>query len=187
MQKKLFFFITILFVTILSGCLFPTRFDIVKENPSSPYFRTYKSIYVGWLDLNEDEWKNCGYASKDIWITEIKKLNVNGLQMYLKTELPDKTILGASSKTDTYSGQGDILLKFKVVQLDTRIGAFKDTSFSVDVDFVDGKSGKTFYTASIVTSSFAPFPRNWKGNTFDGRIDNQIYNLAWGIAQKLRV
>ncbi len=176
----------LLAVTLFSACLFPTRFTIVKENPSSPNLSGYKSIYVGWLDLNEDEWKNCGYASKDIWVAEIKKLNVDGLQLYLKTELPEKNIVGAASKKDLYSGKGDLVLKFKVVELDTRIGAFKDSSFSVNVDFIDGKSGKTLYTASITTSSFAPFPRNWKGNTFDGRIDNQIYNLAWGIAQKLK-
>ena len=186
MQKKLFVCFVVVAVTIFSSCLFPTRFTTVSENPSSPNLSGNKSIYVGWLDLNEEEWQNCGYASKDIWVAEIKRHNVEGLQLYLKDELPEKTVFGVSSKTDTYSGKGDIFLKFKVVKLDTRTGAFKDSHFSVNVDFVDGKSGKTLYTTSIVTSSFAPFPRNWKGNTFDGRIDNQIYNLAWGIAQKLR-
>jgi hypothetical protein len=185
MQKKnLLCFTIFAAVLILSGCA--TRFATVKENPSLPKLSGYKSIYVGWLDLNEEEWKNCGYASKNIWLAEIKKHNIKGLQEYIKLELPDKTVFGASSKTDTYTGKGDLFLKFKIIKLDTSTGAFKDTDFSVDVNFIDGKSGNTLYTASIVTSSFAPFPRNWKGNTFEGRLDNQIYNLAWGISAWLR-
>jgi hypothetical protein len=185
MQKKSLFYFAIFAAAIfLSGCA--TRFSIVKDNPSSPKLSGYKSIYVGWLDFNEDEWKTYGYDSKDLWLTEIKRHNVKGLQEYFKAELPDKTVFGALSKTEIYSGKGDLFIKFKLINLEAKTGAFKDASLTVDAEFIDGKSGKTLYTASIVTSSFAPFPRNWKGNSFDGRLDNEIFNLSWGIAEKLK-
>lgn len=185
MLKKSFVFIVGFFIIASSiGCA--TRFSVVKENPSSPKLSGYKSIYIGWLDLNEDNWKTYGYTSKNIWVLEVKKHNVNGLQEYFKADNPGKTIYGASLKTETYSGKGDLIIKFKLIKLGDSIGAFKDDTLSVEADFIDAKSGKTLYTASIVTSSFAPFPRNWKGNTFEGRLDNELYNLSWGIADKLK-
>ncbi len=185
MQKKnLLCYVIFTAVIFLSGCI--TRFSVVKDNPSSPSLSGYKSIYISWIDLNEEGWSTCGYESKAVWAAEIKKHNLQGLQEYFKADLPGKAIYGAASKSETYSGKGDLILKFKSVKVDDRTGAFKDTFFSTDVDFIDGKSGKILYTASITTSSFAPFPRNWKGNTFDGRLDNQLYNLSWGISEKLR-
>jgi hypothetical protein len=46
--------------------------SIVKENTSSPKLSGYKTIYIGWLDLRENDWKLYGYASKDQWVTAIK-------------------------------------------------------------------------------------------------------------------
>ena len=185
MLKKSFVFIVGFFIIASSiGCA--TRFSVVKENPSSPKLSEYKSIYIGWLDLNEDNWKTYGYTSKNIWVSEVKKHNVNGLQEYFKADNPGKTIYGASSKTETYSGKGDLVLKLKLIKLGDALGWAKDDYLSVDVEFVDGKSGKSLYMASITMSSFAPFPRNWKANSFEGRLDNQLYNLSWGIADKLK-
>jgi hypothetical protein len=186
MHKKISLFITIFTAAvILSGCA--SQFSIVKENPSSPKLSGYKSIYVGWLDLREDDWKLYGYDSKNTWATEIKRSNINGLQVYLKSDLPGKTIIGASSKSEAYSGKGDLYLKFRYNKINQNYngwGALDE--LLVDVDFIDGKTGKILYTASIITTQAAAFPRNWKGTSFDGRLDNEIYNLSWGIAEKLK-
>ena len=169
----------------LSGCA--SAFSIVKENPASPKLNGYKSIYVGWLDLREDDWKVYEYDSKNTWATEIKRHNTKGLQEYIKAELPGKTIYGAASKSETYSGKGDLYLKFKFNKINQNYNGWGAVDeMLVDVDFIDGKSGKTLYAASIVTTQAAAFPRNWKGSTFDGRVDNEIYNLSWGVAEKLK-
>jgi len=85
----------------LAGCA-SAPYSVVKENPSSPKLSGYKSIYVGWLDLRENDWELYGYDSKNIWASEIKKHNIEGLREYLKTALPGKTITGAMSKSDVF-------------------------------------------------------------------------------------
>ncbi len=185
MQKKILLCVIVFAaVVFLADCA--SRFSVLKEAPSLPKLSGYKSIYVGWLNLDENEWKTYGYGSKNVWASEIRRNNVEGLQVYLREELPGKALFGAQSKDETYGGKGDLFIKFKIINLEPTTGAFRDASLTVDVEFIDGKSGKSLYTASIVTASFAPFPRNWKGNSFDGRLDNEIFNLAWGIAAWLR-
>ncbi|MFH0977460.1 MAG: hypothetical protein V1874_16900 [Spirochaetota bacterium] len=186
MQKKnLLCFAIFAAAIILTGCA--SAFSIVKENPSSPKLSGYQSIYIGWLDLREDDWKLYGYDSKNTWATEIKRHNINGLQEYIKLELPGKTIIGSTAKSDAYLGKGDLFLKFKYNKINQNYNGWGAVDeLLVDVDFIEGKTGKTLYTASIVTTQAAAFPRNWKGATFDGRVDNEIYNLSWGIAEKLK-
>jgi len=186
MLKKNCLFVVMFFVAAsLIGCA--SAFSVVKENPSSPKLGGYKSIYVGWLDMREDDWKLYGYASKNLWITEIKRHNINGLQEYLKGDLPGKTITGAKSKSDQFPGTSDLYLKFnfnKINQNYNGWGALDE--LLVDLEIIEGKTGKVLYKASIVTTQAAAFPRNWKGASFDGRLDNEIYNLSWGIAEKLK-
>ena len=178
-------FFILITTSLIIGCA--SAFSITKENTSSPNLSGYKNIYVGWLDLREDDWKIYGYASKNLWMTEIKRNNVNGLQMYLKEYLPGKKIIGATSKSDVFSGQGDLYLRFTFNKINQNYNGWgRGDEFLVDVAFIDGKTGKELYNASIVTTQAAAFPRNWKGATFDGRLDNEIYNLSWGIAEKFK-
>jgi hypothetical protein len=192
METKLMFKKNFLCFAIFTAAIFffgcASPFSIDKESQSAPKLNVYKNIYIGWLDLREDDWKLYGYTSKNLWLAEIKRHNVTGLQQYIKAELPGKKISGASSKTEKYSGKGksDLLMKFKLNKLEAEAGMTSLDRLYVDVDFIDGKSGKKLYTASLVSSSAAAFPRNWKASSFDGRLDNEIYNLSRGIAEKLK-
>lgn len=183
-NKNCFFAISFFLVAFLIGCV--SSFSVVKESPSSPKLSAYKSIWVGWLELREDDWKQYGYASKDLWLTEIRRHNVSGLQEYLKAELSGKTITGAKSKSDQFPETSDLYLKIKFKKLEAETGMSSIDKIFVDVDIIEGKTGKILYNASLMASSAAAFPRNWKAASFDGRLDNQMYNLGWGIAEKLK-
>jgi hypothetical protein len=170
----------------LSGCA-SSPFTIVKENPFSPKLSGYQSIYVGWLDMQEDDWQLYGYDSKNTWATEIKKHNIEGLREYLKAQLPGRSITGAKSKLDAFAGKEDIFLKFKFDKINLKHNGFGGFDEIVtDVDFIEGKTGKTVYTASIVTNNGVFGPYGWKGATFDGRLDMGINHLALAVAEKLK-
>ena len=186
LKRNCFFFFALVAIAFTVGCA--STFSIVKENPSSPKLSGYKTIYVGWLDLRENDWKLYGYASKDQWVTAIKTANISVLQEYLKQDLPGKTITGASSKSDTFSGNSDLYLKFAFNKINQNFnyGWGGVDELLVDVEFIEGKTGKVVYTASIVTTQNAAFPRGHRGWTFEARLDIELYNLSWGLAEKLK-
>ena len=160
--------------------------SVTKENTESPRLKKYKIIYVGWLQLREDDWKNYGYGSKRQWINAIKKHNISGLQTYLKEQLTGRKIYGAKSQKDVYRGTGALYMKFSFDKLDATDNLSSIDTLYVTAVFIDGKTKKAVYKASFAASSESPFPRNLKSASFDGRLDNEMYNLALGIAEKFK-
>jgi hypothetical protein len=185
LKRNCFFFFALLAIAFTVGC---ASFSIVKENPSSPSLSGYKTIYVGWLDLREDDWKLYGFASKEKWVATIKWANISALQEEFKKDLPEKTITGASSKSDTFPGNSDLYLKFTLNKIEQNFnycwgGVDK---LLVDVEVIEGKTGKAVYTASIVATQNAPFPKGHGGWSFEARLGIELYNLARCIAEKLK-
>jgi hypothetical protein len=156
----------------LTGCA--TFYFATKEEPQAPQIPKSGTLYAGWLDLREDDYAKYGYATKDAWTTEIKRHNLTGIQAYLKEWAPGKTVQGAQSKNDPPPTQGDIFLKFTLNRLEDGSTA----EMHVDVEFIEIASQKLLYKGSWVVTSAGKFPRNWKGSSFDGRLDNIVYNLA---------
>ncbi len=172
-------FLSIVIFTI--GCM--TQFNVIKESPSSVNLSGYNSIYVGWLDLGANLY---GHKPGD-WATENRRNNVDGLQIYLRDALPGKKITGANSAADQYPGTADLQLQFRLNnKIKYQIGMTVTCELPVDIIYLDGKTGKVLYTSSVMTTCAAPFPRNWKVNSFDGALDNDILNLANGIAAKIK-
>jgi uncharacterized membrane protein (UPF0127 family) len=109
------------------------------------------------------------------------------LQVYLREALPGKKITGAASIADRYPGNADLLLLFKLNdKIKYNVAMTMLCELPVDVTYIDGKTGKVLYTSTLMVTCAAPFPRNWKTNSFDGALDNEILNLANGIAAKIK-
>jgi hypothetical protein len=162
-------------------------YNVLKENPSSVNLSGYNSIYVGWLDLGPNLY---GHAPAD-WNTENRRHNIDGLQLYLRDALPGKKIFGATSIADQYPGNADLRLQFKLnSKIKYEIGMTIACEFLVDVIYLDGKTGKLLYTSTMLvnckTAFFAPPQRKFKGNTFDGALDTDIFKLANAIAAKIK-
>jgi hypothetical protein len=184
---------TIKICTILLSILFFTigytdsLYNVVKESPASVNLSGYNSIYVGWLDLGANYY---GHKENE-WIIEKRRNNVDGLQVYLKAALPEKKITGAISAVDKYLGNAELLLLFKLKdKIKYQSGMPPICELLVDVTYLDGKTGRILYTSSLVVTCNAAFfgmpPRNWKKGSFDGRLDNEIFNLANAIAEKIK-
>ncbi len=164
-----------------------TLYNVVKESPASVNLSGYNSIYVGWLDLGPNLY---GHKPAE-WITENRRNNVDGLQIYLKTALPGKKITGAASAADRYAGNADLQLQFKLNdKIKYQTGLKQICEFLVDVIYLDGKTGKLLYASTLMVNCDAEFfgmpPRRWKMGSFDGALDNEIFNLANAVAAKIK-
>jgi hypothetical protein len=174
--------LTVLIFTIGYG---ETTSEIIKEYPSSVNLSRYNSIYVGWFDLGANQY---GHKAND-WATENRRNNVEGLQVYLREALPGKKITGAASIFDRYPRNADLLLQFKLADKIKygKSGLTPICELKVYVFFLDGKTGKVLYSATMLTTcTFSFSGRNWKANSFDGALDNEIFKLANVIASKFK-
>ncbi len=170
---------------LIAGC--PSLYKVTKETPATKSLSDYKQIYVGWLDLQEEDWQKYEFESKEIWKGEIAKHNNEGVRAYLKEDLGDRVIGGASSKDEAFPTKGDLFIKFKFDRINQThdMWGSADELF-LDVEFVDISSKEPVYKASVMVIGGGVFPRNWKASSFDGRLDNEMYNLATLLAEKLQ-
>ena len=196
MNKKMvaFFFGTILACV---GCR--SHYVVINETPPAADLKAYKTLSVGWLDLGEDKAKEYGYDGTEAasWSQLIKDFNLKSLPEYLKKFMPEKTIHTVSSKSEAPVSEGLIITFSEAFyrrsgdpphQIEAgRAPKYQEReSLFVVVHFIDGKSGK-----ELSTSKVSPTPARLDGSlgfdvwTFEGCIDNCIYNLARYIADKV--
>jgi len=178
MKKFLVAIFTLVIFSSLTGCV--TLVDVEREKPSTFKTRKVNSIYVGRFNIPGRLWKTFGYKSKARWLKEVRGNNA-GIKTYLREYMPDKKIRGARKKPS----RGDIYITFKYFNYVQTFPHGCD-EMKVGVEFINIRTGRSIYKAVLVIIGTAPFPRNWKGQTIEGRLDNMMYNLAGFIAKKLQ-
>jgi hypothetical protein len=143
----------------------------------------YKSLYVGWLDLREDDYAKYRYETKDLWKRAIYYLNVDSLHGFMKEYLPDKTLYFAEQNDRSFPKKGDLYITFDVQQFEegyNMMGGFD--YLYVNVSFIDIKTKQTLYNGSIKTSSNGIGPQ---GYHLEGRMGFAVRNLCLFICDKL--
>ena len=148
MKTKTHMFILGFAILFISQCTFSPISKIDKVR-----LPDHNKIYIGWLDLGEDNWTTFRYASKENWLEVIKIMNG-----YLK-EHCEHTV--RQRKKSYYTGdvkyhlrfaQGpndesfedaQLYLKFSKVSLGGGTEGFK---LDVTVQFIDIATGKVLYS-----------------------------------------
>lgn len=135
----------------------------------------YNEIYLGWIPLDENDWIRYGYPNKQEWLDLIKELNTEALPKYLQEFMPDKKIMGAKESKNTIPTKGELFIKFNSFNSPVKY----QEQCTIDVEFVDIKSGKTIYTANVIIYKGSKEHRDF---SFTGRywslfywIDNFLY------------
>jgi hypothetical protein len=62
----------------------PLTGELKKKHNTLKTLRRYSPINVGWLDLGEEKWQQCGFEAKAQWAAVIDKMNKEGMQEYFK-------------------------------------------------------------------------------------------------------
>ena len=190
MFKCILFFLIIL-ATCAAGCA-GTRYSVLKEGEVKGDLKQYKVINVGWLDLNEERWKEFGFDSKEQWVTTINIANQKYMPDYFKEILLGKKVTVVSSKNDEPDKDG-LVIKFSEVQYVVRTSSAatfwwgkmaRSDIVDVTIHFIDGKTAKELYQirASIYSAAKSPY----SSMKFEGRVSNSVYNLVLFINEKLK-
>jgi len=176
-------------VFLFLGCA-PSYYGIIKEGTASASLNDYKTIGVGWIDLGEGNWKAFGYDSKKKWTDYISEMNLTAMPQYMKEWMPGKDFTFSKSRKSSLPKSG-LMIKFSDVKYVPRTSTAAKIMFGsmagsdtldLTIQFIDGKSGKSLYSSQI--SVYSKSASDAWGSSFEGRINNCIYNLARYISEK---
>lgn len=176
-----------MFVLCLAGAIgCSSAVQVKKETPAAKSLADYQKIWIGWLDMRPDDYEKYGFESAEIWRGEIARFNTNGVRVYLKEHIGDRLLGTAETPDATPPAEADLVIKLpfdKIVQNHDGWGGLDEMHLTVEM--VDPAAGQTVYQADMLITNAAAFPRNWKSGSFDGRVDNEVWNLAGFLAEKL--
>lgn len=133
-----------------------------------------KNLFVGWLDLKPDNYRNYGYPTKAEWEKDIADLN-GSFQKFVADYLKDFNVTGARKIGDRYTGPGYILTLSNVV-IDPQASIVADVTIR---DAVTGKIVKQF--SAYGTSMHMSFSMY----LFTGKLNNACYALAYEIYMQM--
>ena len=169
---------------ITSAMANPRYVEVQSEKPDKPALSGYSTVLVGKLNLPADLWQTFGYESREAWISVVNDVNNNKFRIYMDELAPDKKIVAPSAG---FNGKEGLFVKFAYRGFRHDTGtAFTHRVHTMDVTVTiyDNKSKKQLYTANLGTQTAGVGQRGWMMNSFEGRLDNQIYNLCSFIAGK---
>ena len=176
---------------LVFGCA--SYYSTVRETPLAGQLKGYRALNVGWLDLGEEKYRNYGYEEKDkgTWFALVADSNLKSLPQYLKENISGKTINVVRARGQLPPNDGLVII-FTDVNYNQQTSSAAQVMFGsaagsdtldVTVHFIDGRSGRELYSATISLTSQAGMGYSSMG--FEGRVNNAVYNLARFIAEKV--
>jgi hypothetical protein len=158
------------------GCV--KSVTVLGEQPLAPNLGSYQRIHLGWLDLGTDNWKKLEYKNPEDWQADIRDANVDGLQVYVKQNLPAKSFSfsgpGMPTATDA---------QLAITFANTTISSGAHVNIQTDVIFTELPSNKQVYRSTLAVTSYYPKGGHQIWN-FVGRLGCAAQNIADFIATK---
>jgi hypothetical protein len=96
--------------------------------------RGMQRIFLGWVDLKEDDWAVHGYSNKQEWASNIPALN-SAFRYICQSYLAGKTVDGAKQKGDENAAGYDLYIKISDVMID-----YSKYHLYMSIHFIDPKT-----------------------------------------------
>ena len=147
---------SLLLVILLASFFSCSSGYIIKsEIPKGITLNNYKVINLGWLDLNENMWKELGYSDQDKWVNFLNEINKKDLPTYLKKYYKDKQINSALSKNEINKqpGLNIIFTNTKFIPRDQKnMNSIAQIFFTIH--FIDSSTGKEIFKSDAEVNAF---------------------------------
>jgi len=173
-KQRLLLVVAVCISVMVLGC---ARAAVKKD------FEKYKSIYVGWLDMQNWNYGAWGYMNRAIWMEEARNLNVNYLQKYTGDYMKGWKVTGAASPAAAAPRNPETL----VVRLTNPALNSATSSIKCVMSVYDGASGRLLKKTVVESAPIVSHSRwGWASQAITGgRIRDAMYNLAYEIQNNL--
>jgi hypothetical protein len=101
--------ISIIAVVVLIVIAFSTC--VSQKTKKTVSLPKYKSVFIGWIDLNEKDWLRFNYANKEDWNRDAKRIVFTFLRN-CEYKLSCGEVHVAQNESDTDFGKADLYIKF---------------------------------------------------------------------------
>lgn len=138
-------------------------------------------VFLGWVDMKEDDYAAHGYPTREIWADHIKEINREFLRL-CTMKLAGKTVVGAQDKDDENAEGYDLYLKFSEVMID-----YSKYHLYLSIHFIDPNAiTETGTLEPKAPNEIGTIPaRPYFGN--DWGLVNYLKNAMDEISQKIKV
>jgi hypothetical protein len=121
-------------VVLLLLCIAsPTAMEAGSKKPTVD-MGNMKTIFVGWIDVDPEEYRLLGYSTKEDWLKDVEKANAY-FQGDLKSRFPvGRTLTMAKNRDDVNAAGNDLYIKFTDVTED------KGYRLHLAIHFIDLKT-----------------------------------------------
>ena len=120
---------------LIIAALFGSVGHADQEQETLVDMTTARTIFVGWVDINPDDWLPLGYADKQQWSEAIDWHN-QAFQRTCQANLAGRQITGAKNRSDENASGQELHVRFSEVRFDV-----ESYRLFVSVHFIDPKSG----------------------------------------------
>ena|ERR1035441_2577852 len=127
-------------------------------------------IFLGWVDMKEDDYAVHGYPTKEIWAAKIVEMNAEFIRL-CQMKLTGKTVVAAKNKGDVNAAGYDLYIKFTDVVID-----YSHYHLYLAMHFIDPATNQEIGSLPA---------RPYFGN--DWGLVNYIKNAMDEAAQKIKV
>jgi hypothetical protein len=116
------------------------------KKPTPVDIKNFNKVFIGWVDVNPEDYHSLGYGSKQEWVGVINGANVNFQKgLASSSAFAGKTVTGAKDRTDTNTAGNDLYVKFTDVEFDHKY------RLHITVHFIDLKSNSEIGSVPLET------------------------------------
>jgi hypothetical protein len=172
MRRLLFAVILLVCIGVQPGLAVRRRgAKLYPDKETTADMKGMNRIFLGWVDMREDDWAVRGYKSKAEWAPKIVEMNAEFLRLCQVQLVDGKTVVGAKEKGDENAAGYDLYIKFSDVMID-----YSKYHLYLSIHFIDPKTNTEI--GSIPA-------RPYFGN--DWGLVNYLKNALGEVSQKIKV
>jgi hypothetical protein len=174
----------VVLIALVIGCV-PAQYTVLQDSNPAANLQATKSIFVGWLPLNERRFAEHHYKSAAEFAQVIATMN-REMQKGMARDMPKKRFIFARSPTDMLPPNVDLAVLFQDAVAENTSGGFNGhnhTTVRATVRFLDGKTQQEIRSTQVAGStrgvkSFALY-------NLEGCLEQCAYNVGVFVTQSL--
>jgi hypothetical protein len=177
--------LVLIVVALLIVSCGPPAYTVLQETNTAASVSSATLVYVGWLNLDEQRFKDHGYNTAAEFRKTIIAMNAE-LQKALRETVPQKRFVFASDPTTQIPPDVEMVVMFYEAVAENTAGGMNGhngTTIKTTVKFFDHRAQREIKSSAIQTSIRGM--NGWAAYNLEACLEQAAYNVGYFISEKL--